>query len=496
MGILIKVNHLWDKSMQNRYQLYINGEWVPAASGESYERRSPATGELVGLFARADAGDTERAIVAARTAFDAGPWPQWSGAERAAVLHKVAELLRRRADETARQEAAQVGLPYHTVTWLNWYVADVFDYYAGMARHVHGRTVLSSRESLSLTLREPLGVVGIISPWNFPLVLSAWKVAAALAAGCTMVVKPASYTPITCLELGGMLAEAGLPAGVYNVITGPGAVVGEALVKSPLVNAIAFTGETSTGKALMAQAAQTLKRVSLELGGKSPMIVHHDANVEKAVGGALEVFYNAGQQCNVPSRLLLHQDIYDEFMRRFKERVRAIRVGATFDDQADMGPVVSQGQLDSVLDYIESGKKEGAKVEAGGERLSGGSYDQGYYIAPTIFSQVQPGMRIVAEEIFGPVVAVLPYRELDEAIDLANNSPYGLTAGIWTNNLDAAHACARRLNAGTVWINVWNKSFPEIPVGGNKDSGLGRELGLEGLEEFTTVKGVHIYPGS
>jgi acyl-CoA reductase-like NAD-dependent aldehyde dehydrogenase len=365
-----------------------------------------------------------------------------------------------------------------------------------MARNVHGRSVLSSAESLSLTLREPLGVVGIISPWNFPLVLSAWKVAAALAAGCTMVVKPASYTPITCLELGAMLAEVGLPKGVYNVVTGPGAVVGEALVKSPLVNAIAFTGETSTGKQLLAQAAPTLKRVSLELGGKSPMIVHYDANLDKAVGGALEVFYNAGQQCNVPSRLLLHEAIYDDFMGRFKAKTQAIRVGATFDAQADMGPLVSAAQLETVMGYIESGKKDGARLESGGERLQGGTYDLGYYLSPTIFSEVRRGMRIVDEEIFGPVVVVMPYRELDEAIELANDSSFGLTAGIWTNNLDAAHACARRLNAGTVWINVWNKSFPEIPVGGNKDSGVGRELGIEGLEEFTTIKGVHIFPGS
>ena len=482
--------------MEGSYQLYIGGQWVPSETGETYARHSPATGELVGVFARADARDAGRAIQAAREAFDQGPWPAMSGAEHAAVLRKVAGLLRERASETARQEAAQVGLPYHTLTWLNWYVSDVFDYYAGMARHVQGRSLLTSRQSLSLTLRQPLGVVGIISPWNFPLVLSAWKVAAALAAGCTMVVKPASLTPITCLELGNMLAEAGLPGGVYNVVSGPGAVVGEALVKSPLVNAIAFTGETSTGKHLMAQAAQTFKRVSLELGGKSPMIVHFDANLDRALDGALEVFYNAGQQCNVPSRLLLHQDIYDAFLQRFKDRARAIRVGATLDEQADMGPLVSQSQLETVMSYIELGKREGAQVETGGERLQGGVYDKGYYVPPTIFSEARPGMRIVEEEIFGPVVAVMRYRELDEAVELANNSPYGLTAGIWTNNLDAAHACARRLNAGTVWINVWNKSFPEIPVGGNKQSGVGRELGIEGMEEFTTVKSVHIFPGS
>lgn len=478
------------------YQLYIGGQWLPAEAGETYERRSPATGELVGTFARGDAVDTGRAIEAARQAFDRGPWPEQSGAERAAVLHRVADILRQGAADTARQEAAQVGLPYHTVTWLNWYVSDVFDYYAGLARQVHGRSVLTSNQSLSLTLRQPLGVVGIISPWNFPLVLSAWKVAAALAAGCTMVVKPASYTPITCLELGPMLAEAGLPDGVYNVVTGPGAVVGETLVQSPQVNAIAFTGETGTGKRLMAQAAATLKRVSLELGGKSPLIVHRDANLEKALDGAMEVFYNAGQQCNVPSRLLLHQDIYDDFMQRLNERAQAIRVGATFDDQADMGPLVSEAQLETVLGYIEAGRKEGARLETGGQRLQGEVYDRGYYLPPTIFSEVRPGMRIVEEEIFGPVVAAMPYRELDEAIELANGSQYGLTAGIYTANLDAAQACARRLNAGTVWINVWNKSFPEIPVGGNKNSGLGRELGPEGMEEFTVVKGVHIFPGA
>lgn len=479
----------------HNYQLYLEGKWVPAETGDTYERRSPATGDLVATFARGNANDMQQAIQIARDAFDRGSWADLGGAERAAVLRKVADMLRGRATEMARQEAAQVGLPYHTVTWLNWYVADVFDYFAGMARNVHGRTVLTSGESYSMTLREPLGVVGVISPWNFPLVLSAWKIAATLAAGCTMVVKPASYTPITCLELGPMLAEAGLPAGVYNVVTGPGAVVGDVLVESPLVDAIAFTGETGTGKQLMAKAAQTLKRVSLELGGKSPMIVHHDANLDKALDGAMEVFYNAGQQCNVPSRLILHETIYDKFLQKFKERTEAMRVGVTFDDQADMGPVVSNSQLETIMGYIESGKASGAQLETGGERLQGGIYDKGYFVSPTIFSEVQTGMRIVDEEIFGPVATVFRYNDLDEAIELANDSPFGLTAGIWTNNLDAANRCARRLNAGTVWINVWNKSFPEIPVGGNKDSGLGRELGIEGLEEFTTVKGVHIFPG-
>jgi acyl-CoA reductase-like NAD-dependent aldehyde dehydrogenase len=481
--------------MPDSYELYISGEWVPSESGERYERKSPATSELVADFARGTAKDMQRAIEVARDAFDSGPWPRMSGAERAAVLHKVAYILRQKADETARQEAAQVGIPFRTIDWLNWYVSDVFDYYAGMARNVHGRSVLSSSESLSMTLRQPLGVVGVISPWNFPLVLSTWKIAASLAVGCTVVVKPASYTPITVLELAKMFEEAGLPAGAYNVVSGPGRVVGDVMVKSPLVNAIAFTGETATGKRLMAEAAQTLKHVSLELGGKSPMIVHYDANLDKAADAAMEVFYNAGQVCNLPARMIIHEDIYDAFMAAFVERTRAMKVGRTFDDDADMGPVVSEGQLESVMSYIEAGKKEGARVVAGGERLSGTVYDSGYYVSPTIFDEVEPGMKIVEEEIFGPVATAFRYKDLDEAIELANNSPFGLTAGIWTNNLDAAHACARRLDAGTVWINVWNKSFPEIPVGGNKESGFGRELGIEGMYEFTTIKGVHIFQG-
>jgi acyl-CoA reductase-like NAD-dependent aldehyde dehydrogenase len=482
--------------MSANYQLYIGGQWAAAETGETYERRSPATGELVATFSQGNQNDAEQAIQAAHQAFDHSAWSRMSGAERAAILHKVADLLRSRAAETARQEALQVGIPYSTITWLNGYVADVFDYYAGMARHIHGRTVVSSSESFSFTVRHPVGPVAVISPWNFPLVLSAWKIAAALAAGCTLIVKPASYTPITCLELATMLAEAGLPAGVYNVVTGPGAVVGEALVRSPLVKAVAFTGETSTGQRLMAAAAGTFKRVSLELGGKSPMIVHQDAHLDRAVAGAMEVFYNAGQQCNVPSRLVVHETIYGEFMQRFKARARSLRVGATLDNQAEMGPVVSASQLDSVMGYIASGIADGACLEAGGERLQGGVYDQGYYVAPTIFSEARRGMRIVDEEIFGPVSVVFRYRDLDEAIAIANDTPFGLTAGVWTNTLDVAHACARQLNAGTVWINVWNKSFPEIPVGGNKASGLGRELGPEGLEEFTTVKSVHVFPGS
>ncbi len=482
--------------MPTNYQLYIGGQWVPGGTGETYSRYSPATGEVVATFSQGNQHDVEQAIQAARRAFEHGAWPDMTGGERAAILHKLAELLRAHAAETARQEALQVGIPLCTIGWLNWYVADVFDYYAGMARNIHGRSLLSSKDSLSFTLRQPVGPVAVISPWNFPLVLSAWKIAAALAAGCTLIVKPASYTPITCLELGPLLAEAGLPDGVYNVVTGPGAVVGEALVRSPLVNAIAFTGETGTGKRLMAAAAGTLKRVSLELGGKSPMIVHHDANLERAVSGAMEVFYNAGQQCNVPSRLVVHEAVYAEFMRRFTDRARRLRVGATLDERAEMGPVVSAAQLETVMGYIEEGKADGAHLEAGGERLQGGVYDQGYYVAPTIFSEARRGMRLVDEEIFGPVSVVFRYRDLDEAIAIANDTPYGLTAGVWTNTLDVAQACARQLNAGTVWVNVWNKSFPEVPVGGNKDSGLGRELGPEGLDEFTTVKAVHLFPGA
>lgn len=476
-----------------RLDLFIDGEWVPADTGERYERRSPATGEVVAEFAKGGVAETERAIRAARAAFDRGPWPRMTGAERAAVLHRAADRVRERADELARMEAAQVGIPYRTITWLGWYVADVLDYYAGMARHLHGRAVITSSQSTSLTLREPLGVVAVISPWNFPLVLTTWKVAAALAAGCTTVVKPASYTPLTVLELARILTEAGLPRGVYNVVTGPGNVVGDVLVKSPHVNAIAFTGETSTGKKLMAEAARTLKRVSLELGGKSPMIVHEDANLDKAVQAAMEVFYNAGQQCNVPSRLLVHERIYRDFMERFVARTRALRVGPTFDDEAEMGPVVSESQLERVMTYIELGRQEGARLETGGRRLQDGVYRNGFYVEPTVFSEAEGGMRIVREEIFGPVAVVLRYKDIEQAIEMANDSPYGLTAGVWTQNLDVAHACARRLNAGTVWINVWNKSFPEIPVGGNKESGIGRELGPEGLEEYTTIKSVHIF---
>ncbi len=470
------------------YDLFINGEWVPSETGERYERTSPATGELVASFAQGNRSDAKRAIQAAREAFDDGPWARSTGAERAAVLHRIAE--------TAMQEAAQVGIPYRTIDWLNWYVSDVFDYYAGMARNIHGKTVLTTSQSLSMTLREPLGVVGVISPWNFPLVLSAWKIAAALAAGCTMIVKPASYTPITVLELASMLEEAGLPAGVYNVVTGPGSVVGDEIVKSPSVDAIAFTGESGTGKRLMADAAPTLKRVMLELGGKSPMIVHYDADLDRAADAAMEVFYNAGQVCNLPARLFVHEDVHESFMAKFAERAKAIKVGATFDEAADMGPVVSEGQLETVMSYIEAGKSEGARVAVGGERLSGGVYDQGFYVSPTIFADVDPQSKIAREEIFGPVATTFRYNDLEQAIEMANDSPFGLTAGIWTNNLDAAHACARRLNAGTVWVNVWNKSFPEVPVGGNKESGMGRELGMEGLEEFTVVKGVHIFPGN
>jgi len=472
--------------------MVVGGREVESVSGETYERRNPGTGEVVGTFPRGDAADVELAVEAARETFDEGPWPRMSGAARGTILHSLAERLRGRASDYARLESRQVGIPFGQITWLNSYCSDVVDFYAGAARMAFGRSLSTTEAGMGVTLPEPVGVAAVITPWNFPLVLTIWKVAAALAAGCTMVVKPASQTPITIVELALDLLEAGLPPGVLNVVTGPGSVVGEALVAHPGVDKVAFTGSTETGKRVMEGAARTLKRVSLELGGKSPMIVLADADPGAASDALLECFYNSGQQCNVPSRLVVAKDISDEVVDMVVSKAERKRLGT--DDDADLGPLVDDAQFDRVSAFVEGARAEGANILTGGERVTVTGAADGPFMAPTVIDDVRDDSPIVREEVFGPVLVVQRFGQLDEAIRLGNSGDFGLAAGIFTDNLDAALLAAKRLRAGTVWINTWNKTFPELPTGGFKASGVGRELGLEGLSAYLEVKTIQFNP--
>jgi len=472
--------------------MVVGGREVESVSGETYERRNPGTGEVVGTFPRGDAADVELAVEAARETFDEGPWPRMSGAARGTILHSLAERLRGRASDYARLESRQVGIPFGQITWLNSYCSDVVDFYAGAARMAFGRSLSTTEAGMGVTLPEPVGVAAVITPWNFPLVLTIWKVAAALAAGCTMVVKPASQTPITIVELALDLLEAGLPPGVLNVVTGPGSVLGEALVAHPGVDKVAFTGSTETGKRVMEGAARTLKRVSLELGGKSPMIVLADADPGAASDALLECFYNSGQQCNVPSRLVVAKDISDEVVDMVVSKAERKRLGT--DDDADLGPLVDDAQFDRVSAFVEGARAEGANILTGGERVTVTGAADGPFMAPTVIDDVRDDSPIVREEVFGPVLVVQRFGQLDEAIRLGNSGDFGLAAGIFTDNLDAALLAAKRLRAGTVWINTWNKTFPELPTGGFKASGVGRELGLEGLSAYLEVKTIQFNP--
>lgn len=467
------------------WPMIIDGAEVGALSGEVYERHHPVTGELVGTFPQGGVDDARRAVAAARRAFDEGSWSRWSGAERAALLHRLAERLRNRAADYQHWESRQVGIPAGQIGWLASYCADVVDFFAGAARMRFGRSLWASASALGFTIPEPVGVVAAITPWNFPLVLTIWKLAAALAAGCTMVVKPATQTPITVIELARDLLMCGAPRGVCNVLTGPGAVIGEALVTDPGVDKVAFTGSTTTGSRVMAAASGSIKRLSLELGGKSPLIVMPDADPVAAGTAAMECFFNAGQQCNVPSRLVLVGKA-EEVLDVVVDRARSLRVGA--DDEADVGPLIDAEHHGRVVGYIHQAVGQGARVLTGGS----GADLVAPFCAPTVLDAVEPHWRIVREEVFGPVLVVQRAPDLAAAIDFANAGDYGLAAGIFTADLDAALVAARRLRAGTVWINTWNRTYPELPTGGFGMSGLGRELGLEGLDAYLEPKTVQV----
>ena len=479
------------------FQLFVDGAFCEAADGSTFETLDPSSGERVGTVARAGPEDAARTVAAARAAFDDGRWSARRGTDRARVLAAVARGLKDRAGELAALETRDAGSTVakakavdvgNSVLW--------FKTMAELAPRLDEPEPLPPSTlpipSANLLRHEPLGVVAAITPWNFPLQMAAWKISAALAAGDTIVVKPALETPCTAVRLAEILAEAGVPDGVVNILPGPGPGTGEALVSDPRVDKVSFTGSTEVGRQVMALAAGTLKKVTLELGGKNAQVVLDDADLDLAVDGvAYGAFFHTGQQCTAGSRLLVPDTLHDAFVERLLERLAAIRVGPAGDKATTMGPLVSQQQLDTVLGYVELGSKEGATLLTGGQRLTDAGLDAGYFMAPTVFDDVTADMAIAQEEIFGPVLAVLRYGDDDEAVRLANGTPYGLAAGVWGSPARAVRV-AERLRAGTVWVNEYNLLNPRYPFGGYKQSGVGREHGWQGLLEYTETKHVHL----
>lgn len=474
-------------------KMYINGEWVDAQSGKTREIVNPASGEVIALAAEGDVEDARHAIQVARQAFDSGEWAELPAAERARYLFAIADKLEARAEEIARLETLDNGKPLRESRFDVADAAGCFRYYAGLVTKPDGQTYHVADPVQAMVVREPVGVCGLIVPWNYPLLMAVWKIAPALAAGNTIVFKPSEVTPVTARTLFEIIEEVGIPKGVANMVMGPGPTVGHELAASHLVDKISFTGGTATGRSIMTAAAGNIKKISLELGGKSPNIVFADADFDTAVDYALfGIFANQGQVCSAGSRLLLEESMHDRFVERLVERAKQIRVGAGDDPETEMGPLVSQAHMEKVLRYIELGKAEGARLVCGGNRLAAKGLDKGYFVEPTIFVDTTPDMRIVQEEIFGPVLAVQKFTDEEDAIRLANNTVYGLAGGVFTQDGAKAMRVIKKLRAGITWINCYHPTYNEAPWGGYKQSGIGRGLGTFGFDEFTEVKQINI----
>lgn len=481
-----------EPTIQSR--LFINGEFVDAGNGETFVTINPATEEKLADVASAGVEDVDAAVKAARAQMEPGSeWQKMKPRDRAKVLWRIADMLSARAAEIGRIETLDNGKPIFESQFVDTpAAAECLYYFAGWSGKVTGETIPVADNAFTYTLREPVGVVGAITPWNFPLMLAVWKIAPALACGNTVVIKPASNTALSLLKFAEYAKECGLPAGVLNVIPGRGSVVGNAIVDHPGVDAIAFTGSTDVGRQLMARAAKTLKKVSLELGGKSPNIVFADADIDAAARGALNaIFYGKGEVCAAGSRLLVEESAHDELMEKVCERAAKMTAGDPLHPKTRLGALVSKEQMETVLSYIEAGKSEGAKLVSGGERSDIGT-GKGYFVKPTIFDDVDPAMRISREEIFGPVLATIRFKDAEDAIAKGNATVYGLAAAVWTRDVSKAHRIARAIKAGTVWVNTYNLYDPALPFGGFKESGFGRDQGKDALEKYTQTKSVWV----
>jgi phenylacetaldehyde dehydrogenase len=471
-------------------KMLIGGAWVESRSGKTFETYNPATGEILAHVAEGDRADIDLAVAAARKAFETGPWPDMSPSERGRLLWKLSDLIEQHKEELAELETLDNGKPLLFSRIVDVPTAvDVFRYMAGWATKVEGSTIpISARgKHFAYTLRDPVGVAGQIIPWNFPLIMASWKLAPALAVGCTCVLKPAEQTPLTALRLGELIQEAGFPDGVVNIIPGFGETAGAALAAHPDVDKIAFTGSTEVGKLIARAATENLKKVSLELGGKSPNVVFADADLNAAIpGSASAIFFNQGQICTAGSRLFVHKSIFDKVIDGVAEETTKFQVGPGINPSTNLGPLVSKEQLARVCDYLESGAKEGAKAVVGGHRIG----STGYFVEPTILVDVKPHMKVVREEIFGPVVTAIPFNDPDEVVKFANDTIYGLASAVWTRDIGKAHRMAAKLRAGTVWLNCYNVFDPALPFGGYKQSGWGRESGHAALELYTQTKSV------
>jgi len=475
-------------------KLFINGEFVDARSGEMFPTINPATEEKLADVASAGPDDVDAAVRAARAQLEPGSeWQKMKPRDRAKVMWRIADMLSARAEEIGRIETLDNGKPIFESQFVDTpAAAECLYYFAGWSGKVTGETIPVQENAFTYTLREPVGVVGAITPWNFPLMLAVWKIAPALACGNAVVIKPASNTSLSLLKFAEYAKECGLPAGVLNVVPGRGSVVGNALVDHPGVDAIAFTGSTEVGRQLMARAAKTLKKVSLELGGKSPNIVFADADLEAAARGTINaIFYGKGEVCAAGSRLLVEEAAHDELMAKVCERASKMTAGDPLHPKTRLGAIVSKEQMETVLSYVEAGKSEGAKLVCGGERADIGT-GKGYFVKPTIFDDVDAGMRIAREEIFGPVLAAIRFKDADDAVAKGNATVYGLAAAVWTRDISKAHRVARAVKAGTVWVNTYNLYDPALPFGGFKESGFGRDQGKDALEKYTQTKSVWV----